>query len=115
MRIPPGGPSTVNGILCQLLWTLLTAVRFKIIESDADPDRLSATRATLIVEPKDGGDLQHVSAKGRRIQQVKMRSGRGSWSLVEVIDSVLPDLYKAVDLTRSADHYEFITNGHRGD
>jgi len=75
MPVAAGGSATIYGVLCQMLWTLLNAFQIRIVESDADPVKVTATRAFLIVEPVGGGgDLVHVGPGGRRVQQVKTRS-----------------------------------------
>lgn len=120
MAIPPGGSSTINGILDQMLWTLLNAVEMRIDQNDTDPVAVTATAACLVVEPLGGGgdlvrfDSIPSSHIQRRIQQVKMRTDGGTWSLAELILDVLPDLYRAVDLDQTNDVYEFITSGRQG-
>ncbi|MFO0906910.1 MAG: hypothetical protein U0794_00870 [Isosphaeraceae bacterium] len=45
------------------------------------------------------------------MQQLKSRSGGGTWTLREVVELVFPDLYLAVDLTQEANNYVFVTEG----
>ena len=76
---------------------------------------MSATKIIQVIlrlEPiGGGGDLQEISAAGTIVEQVKARSDGGAWSLREVIDGVLPDLYRA---DPPATSYRFITEGKRG-
>lgn len=50
------------------------------------------------------------------MKQWKARSDGGTWSLAELIDEVLPDLYRAVDGSAldSSVVYRFVTEGRRG-
>ncbi|HLK61361.1 MAG TPA: hypothetical protein VKU00_32730, partial [Chthonomonadaceae bacterium] len=81
--------------------------------TDLSPDATSGTSVTLILEPVGGGgDIQEHTPDGRRIQQLK--AGTHSWSLQDIVADVLPDLYLEVDIDRSEDSYEFVTEGWRG-
>lgn len=75
------------------------------------------TEAQLIIEPAGGGgDIQLESSGRRLIEQWKAKSDYGTWSLKQIIDKVLPDLYVAVDETRLDDdsEYRFVTEGRQG-
>ena len=62
-----------------MLWSLLNAFELHVRETDADSTTLTATRATLILEPHGGGgDLVRQEARGRRVQQIKSRSDGGT-------------------------------------
>lgn len=110
----PGGSATINGVLFQLLGSLHRAARLHL---DATLKNGTPETAILRIEPLGGGgDLQiHVSEK-RIIEQWKARTGGGSWSLHEVIDEVLFDLYRAVngDVFDAEEEYRFATEGRRG-
>src|SRR5258706_14906629 len=96
-----GGSATANGILLQVLGTLGHAVNLTL-RVDRDPD--DAGSATLIIEPVGGGGDLQLHWGGKVIaEQWKARSGGHTWSLAEVIDHVLPDLYCAVET--DADEY----------
>lgn len=114
MAISAGGKSTINGVLFQMLWTLLNAVQMRVAECDANPETLTASSAFLIVEPVNGGDLARIDGRSRRVQQLKTRSTGSKWSLTEIVRDVLADLYRAVELDGNST-YEFVTEGARGD
>ncbi|MGO9598553.1 MAG: hypothetical protein ACLP7Q_11240 [Isosphaeraceae bacterium] len=110
--VPPGGPSTINGVLYQMLWTLLRTMEIHARNCPPDARSGEILGATLILEPRGGGgDLQETGESGRTVQQLKARSGGGTWSLREVVETVLPDLYLAVDLEQPETSYVFITEG----
>ncbi|HUU59732.1 MAG TPA: hypothetical protein VMZ50_09320, partial [Phycisphaerae bacterium] len=48
------------------------------------------------------------------VEQIKSRSASGTWSLKEVIEEVLPDLYGAADVTKPDTIYRFVTDGRMG-
>ncbi len=109
---PAGGPSTVWGILYQMLWSLLRALRLEV--SGVEEDGYGHIRqAVLRLEPRSGGDLEELGPT-RRVIQLKTRSGGRTWSLRDVIVDVLPDLYKAVDLDVHNTAYEFVTDAEMG-
>jgi hypothetical protein len=114
-NVPPGGPSTINGVLYQMLWTLLRTTRLHASGCIADEKTGQLTQATLRLEPSGGGgDLQEIGETSRVVQQLKARSDEGTWSLTEVVKSVLPDLYLAVDLAARDTTYEIVTEGRIG-
>lgn len=116
-RVPSGGSATVNGVMYQMLWSLLrsSSARIAIPQSTScTADEL--TEATLILEPiGGGGDLVVVSGNRRIVEQLKAKSGGGSWSLREVFESVIPDLYVATESNNEEIEYRFITEGTMGD
>jgi hypothetical protein len=114
-KVPPGGPSTINGVLYQMLWTLLWTENLHASHCIADDRTGQIMQATLRLEPTGGGgDLQVISESSRVVQQLKAKSDEGPWSLTEVVTSVLPDLYLAVDLSDLNTAYEFVTEGRIG-
>lgn len=114
-NVPAGGPATVNGVLYQLLWSLLQASRARVA-SKLTMSGNQAQGVTLILEPiGGGGDLVIRSGSRRIVQQLKARANGGPWSLQEVVQNVIPDLYlAAVNDTTSVD-FEFVTEGRMGD
>jgi hypothetical protein len=110
--VPPGGPSTVNGVLYQLLHSLLTLGGFRAAGQRLEEHRLD--RVTLILEPSAGGDQQAFYPNVRVVTQLKARSTGGTWSLQEIVRGVLPDLYRAVDPSQQNTEYQFVTEGERG-
>lgn len=108
----PGGPATLYGVLYQILGSVDWAARI-ILSGEVVDRQLFA--ATLILEPKTGGDLQVDTRRGRVIEQWKSKGGGGTWSLKSVIEEVLPDLYRAVGDTRDpSDEFRFVTEGRPG-
>jgi hypothetical protein len=110
--VPAGGPSTVNGVLYQLLYSLLTLGGFRAVAHRLEEGTLE--EVTMVLEPSAGGDQQAHYLGKRIVTQLKARSTGGSWSLKEVICSVLPDLYRAVDRDRPETEYQFVTEGEQG-
>ncbi len=110
--IPPGGPSTINGIHYQLLWSLVILGEYHVTSCQSPDERIESL--TLVLEPSNGGDQQTISGSDRIVTQLKARSGEGAWSLQDIIRKVLPDLYLAVDLSQPTTIYQFVTEGHRG-
>lgn len=104
-----GGSATVNGILYQVLGTLGLATTQTLRAAVADGD---VSHAILVIEPQHGGDVQVVSPHGIVVEQWKSKTGGGPWSLAQVIDEVLPDLFLAT--TKRASSYRFVTEGHVG-
>lgn len=110
---PPGGSSTINGVLYQILGSLEWATRFTLTPKNQNP----MEAITLVIEPSGGGgDTQVHFPKRRVVEQWKSKSDRGSWSLNDVIKDVLPDLYRAIDEKRLTEEveYRFVTEGHKG-
>tara|TARA_R110002073_G_scaffold328728_4_gene510360 strand:- start:3913 stop:8574 length:4662 start_codon:yes stop_codon:yes gene_type:complete len=94
MNASPGGGSTINGVLYQLLWTLLRVSRLAILDFDAESSD-SVSSAVVIAEPSDGGDVQ-IDGNHHEVEQLKARSNGSAWSLQEIVKKVFPDLFLAV-------------------
>lgn len=109
---PSGGSSTVWGILYQMLWCLLRALRLDVTGVEEDGDG-HIRQVVLRLEPRSGGDVEELGPT-RRVIQLKTRSGGRTWSLRDVIVDVLPDLYKAVDLGADHSAYDFVTDAGMG-
>jgi hypothetical protein len=109
----PGGQSTINGVLYQMLWCLLRAVKLYVDQVALDPAG-QPNAAVLRLEPRSGGDVHEIQDAKRRVVQLKTRSHAGPWSLRDIITDVLPDLYKAVDLQQGDTCYDFVTEGKMG-
>src|SRR4051812_326305 len=115
MPIPAGGSATINGVLYQLLWSLLRAARLSVTSCDRDEETDRLRSAILVLEPLGGGgDLQEIGHGSRIVEQVKARPGGSTWSLREVVEEVLPDLYCAVGPDKPASTYRFATEGRMG-
>ena len=78
------------GLLYQVFSSLGRALTVSVQET-----RRTAQSIVLIVEPS-GGDLVEAGPKQRDVYQYKARSSGQPWSLNDVVDKVLPDLYRAV-------------------
>lgn len=114
ISIPPGGPSTIGGVIYQMLWCLLRLTQYEVRRLHLSESG-EIGGATLVLEPTGGGgDARELRGSKYVVTQLKLRSGGGTWSLQEVIKDVLPDLHKAVKLDASEPLYQFITNGKRG-
>ncbi len=112
--VPAGGPATVNGVVYQMLWSLLQAARLHVRTLN-EPDAQSYASATLVLEPRGGGgDLVLQTDRRRIIQQVKARPDGQAWSLRSVLEEVIPDLYLAAD-GGGESRFQFITEGSIGD
>lgn len=109
----PGGSATANGILYQILGTLNWAARLSLT---AVVDEHDFTDARLVIEPADGGDLQVLGGSCRIVEQWKAKSDAGTWSVRRVVEDVLPDLYRAIDLETlaGAAEYRFVSEGRTG-
>lgn len=110
-----GGSATMNGVLYQLLGTAHWAGQIRLIASTTGDGEW--TDAQILIEPLGGGGDTRIESPRRRIvEQWKSKSDGGAWSLRKIISDVLPDLYRAVDLTKATPETEFrfVTEGHRG-
>ena len=110
----PGGSATINGVLFQLLGSLHRAARLHL---DAAERNGTLENALLRIEPSGGGgDLQMHLPEKRIVEQWKAKTGGGTWSLRDVIDDVLVDLYRAVndDGFDPREEYRFVTEGRQG-
>lgn len=105
-----GGSATCNGVLYQILGTLGHAVDVTFRATSSGDD---LAEAMLLIEPVPGGGDVHVTSQDQHlVEQWKSRPTNRTWSLAEIIDDVLPDLYKATPT--NADCYRFVTGGRRG-
>jgi energy-coupling factor transporter ATP-binding protein EcfA2 len=110
---PPrsGGPGMHYGLLFQIFSSLDRALTVSVQDS-----RQELGSIVLVVEPH-GGDLIEIGPKQRDVYQYKARSNRRAWSLNEVIDKVLPDLFQAVpEATETGieTRYWLVTEGGQG-
>jgi hypothetical protein len=113
-KVPGGGPATINGILYQMLWSLMRAVRMGVKDPEID-EHNRPVKALLILEPiGGGGDLQQIEGSSRIVEHLKADSTPGPWSLADVVRDVLPDLYLAIDDSCYDTSYRFVTEGHIG-
>jgi len=105
-----GGSATNYGILYQALGTVGHALELTL-SAHTDQDEIES--AILVIEPVGGGgDIQIKTGPRRRVEQWKASTKKQSWSLTQLIDGVLPDLYRATDPI--ADSYHFMTEGNAG-
>lgn len=107
-----GGAATNKGIWYQALWIVLQAAADWVGINAQTRSNCSNEFVRLVLEPK-GGDVRIEYLNSRRIVQLKVKS-RGTWSLKDVITEVLPDLYRAVDISDDNATYEFVTEGRQG-
>jgi hypothetical protein len=114
-NVPPGGSSTINGILYQMLWSLLRASRARFVaKPEIQDDKIQGV--TLILEPLGGGGDLVVRKSGHKVvEQIKARSDGSTWSLREILEKVIPDLYLAASDEADETEYRFVTEGRMGD
>src|SRR6266498_2287467 len=94
----PGGAAAIYGILYQILANLWRVSEIRLEAKLAGQEIRSAL---LILEPKGGGGDTRYEGNGIRVvEQYKTRSGDRTWSLNDMINSVFPDLFIAVDPAR---------------
>jgi hypothetical protein len=108
----PGGAATHYGILFQALGTIDAAFA---ISSRGDAD--NPETVTLTVEPRGGGgDTIAARAQCRTVMQFKARGDYRTWSINEIIDDALRDLFRAVpNEPDSRSEYVLVTEGREGD
>ena len=113
--VASGGSGTINGVVYQLLWTLLRVAGLRVATS-VRAGKTQPESVTVIVEPHGGGgDLQLKGSSSLVVEQIKARSGGGPWSLRNVIEDVLPDLFLAVEVDTSKPAvFRFVTEGRMG-
>jgi hypothetical protein len=113
-NVPAGGPATINGVLYQLLWSVLQASRATIARAPV-VEGGEPTEVLIVLEPIGGGGDLVVHADGvKLVQQLKARPDGGPWSLREVIESVIPDLYLDSSGTVEDAEFQFVTEGVMG-
>ena len=109
----PGGPSAIRGILYQVLYSLSIFGELYVLAPLSSKANFEGT--TIVLEPSTGGDHQVITSVSRKVEQLKIRTdGEGTWSLKEIIESVLPDLYRAVDFGMVETDFVLVTEGRRG-
>ena len=114
---PPGGSANLNGVLYQILHSLHWVGALTLSAQCHDGE---LSEATLLLEPSGGGGDLRISDDGLLdfvVEQYKSAPLGSPWSLNDVIQGVLPDLYLAIPDDRLAAHgeYRFVTPGKRGD
>jgi len=102
----PGGPAAIYGFLYQILRTAEWALRI-----DLNAPLKTFDDITIVAEPPSA-DILIESGTSRLVQQFKTRDGR--WGLAEIIDDVLPNLYRSIADESRGTNYEFVTNGLMG-
>jgi hypothetical protein len=111
--VASGGAATINGVLYQLLGTIHRAASLRVGMSSTPSGDVNG--AMLVIEPLGGGgDLQIHFPSHTVIEQWKAK-GDGTWSLNDIVEHVLPDLYLAVRLEDEGAVYRFVTEGRQGD
>ena len=113
--VAAGGSATISGVLYQILHSLLHVTKLSVVT----PAKVTANRmesVTIILEPSGGGGDLVIKGNGNVVvEQIKARGDNSAWSLKEVIEDVLPDLFMAADagsLTNTT--YRFVTEGRMG-
>jgi hypothetical protein len=94
-----GGSAAIYGILYQILANLWRASEIRLEAKLAGQEILSAR---LILEPKGGGDARYEGEGIRVVEQYKTRSGNRTWSLKDLIEDVIPNLFVDLDHRRPA-------------
>ena len=113
--VPPGGPGTINGVLYQMLWSLFRSASLHVSGCTVAEDSGEITRGFIRLEPiGGGGDVQELLENRRIVAQLKARPDQRSWSLREVVEDVLSDLYLAVDPAFPNTEYQLVTEGRMG-
>ena len=110
-----GGSAAIYGILYQILANLWRVSELRLEAKLAGQEIQSAL---LILEPKGGGGDARYEGDGIRVvEQYKTRSGNRKWSLKDLIEEVLPNLFVDLDHRRPAgtSQYRFVTDGRCGD
>lgn len=106
--ILPGGPAALNGFLYQILANLDHVARAQLPSDGSDPDTL-----TVVLEPSAGDAQYVVDGSPTIVEQYKTKSGGLTWNTRSLVEQVLPDLLKAVEVGRPA-VYRFVTDGREG-
>jgi hypothetical protein len=106
-----GGAATHYGILYQILSELAHTFTVDTVGPVKTP-----TGVTITIEPAGGGgDLVDRTASLRRVYQYKARADHSTWSMKQLVDSVFPDLLRAIDDVATASEYYFVTEGTEGE
>lgn len=110
---PAGGPAAINGFLYQLLLHLSGIAQAQCLQA-IDGQALQGDW-TLVLEPRSGADAE-VDLHGELVvEQYKVRSGGGTWSIRELIEEVLRGLRRAVpQVLPPRATYRFVTDGRPG-
>ena len=66
--IPAGGPSTINGVLYQMLWALYQLGTLTAKSAVVDNSTGQLTDVTIVLEPIDGGDQQEIQGNRRIVE-----------------------------------------------
>ncbi|TYC83789.1 hypothetical protein [Novosphingobium sp. BW1] len=109
--MPTGGQWNFAGILFQLLATLRSGVTAAVSEVHEGRHTLSVR---LIAEPASGGDATTLTGRHRQVDQMKIRRGQKGWTLREMVENVLPDLFKAHDQAGPPTDFRFVTDNLAG-
>ncbi len=110
---PPGGASTIRGIEYQVLGSLFELTKIQV-ENLRRASNGQVIHADITLEPIQlGGDCISRRNDHRKHIQFKSRNPNSSWSFKLVLEDVLPNLLKSVDLNLS-DDFVFSTNGRIG-
>lgn len=113
-HVPGGGAATINGVVYQMLWSLVRAARAHLSVATTSADG-QLEGITLTLEPPGGGGDLLVAAPGRRVvEQLKARSDGGPWSLREIVEGVIPDLYLGMGAQSDQTEFRFVTEGRMG-
>jgi hypothetical protein len=110
----PGGQANIYGIRYQILGSIARAsqldykVRYRL---RAEKRSGNILKATLILEPPSGGDIEYHDGVVRTVEQWKSRAAsQPAWRLREIIKKILPDLFKATDVDGPT-RYRFVSEG----
>lgn len=108
-----GGANAINGFVYQLLWCAVRSCRLRL-DSTPGKDPALPSQAVIVLEPRDGGDMRELAGGTTRVVQLKSRPSGRSWSLRDLIVEVLPDLYRAVDISNDSIRYLMATEADMG-
>ncbi len=114
MHVPAGGPSTINGVLYQMLWSLFRTTELHLLTCGINDQTGVIADAVVLLEPSGGGGDLQVLGTPKLVDQVKSRPDGGTWSLKEVIEEVFPDLYRAANPEETSISYRLVTEGRLG-
>lgn len=102
-----GGQWNFSGVLYQLLATLASGLTAAVEEVETGLDTASVR---IVVEPHKGGDTQLLQPSRRRVDQIKIRRGASPWTTRLIVETVLPDLFKAARNQPGPSQYRFVTD-----